>query len=1158
MKDQILKIAGVKSEKEFYKKFPTEESFMAKHGKKLEKLAMGKSMVNKQLKQLTDFGNPPIAEDGVDATPKFGFTNNVKADGLGATAGAAGMGLLQNAGAIIGGFSAMGQQKKNIKNAQMSQTISGLGLEAAAGARRNQPKNQYVRPEDNLVQPDQLGSAQGTGTNFLQMKEGGEIQNTYAPGTLYDNLEEIPRAEFGEFFQDSGQAQVGGAAGEALGSAFFGPAGGAVGKIVGQVAGNLLGGAKDARKLKAAQDATLMNQQQTAMQSVMQNQFGANMKQGGWVSNDWQPQVITKFGEYSTKDLLKPDPMMDTLRSGGHLAQVNYTPPSARALETAVDGTVLDSAIRSKTDLQSTDDNGRFTQNLRHAISSTDTYADGRPIEKTDLYSITKGRGDNQRVKEFLKTQVGDAAPQYSMQKTYKPLFSDQYKTVSKNIGAGRGERRMADMENFLAEGKMEDGGYMAMGGALQTHWGGDAELMSYNPYIPGGGETVMFRGQSHDDTNEKGQSGIGITYGSNPVEVERGEPMTEMNGGGVVFGNMMMPGGKQKFKNYAADLSKTEAKQNKIMDKASKLALDADENDPFGRLTLNSSEASLIGANMKLKDIAQKKQDAADLQSAILDTADEMGLVADDLAKGKIKKSKTSMKEAQSGKFIQGPLTDAQIKAAQGPGGTLYEGAKHYVTERGQLPLFARMLGAKPKPQYFNPELNNTLMNADDRSYLLDSKYNSNLSNNLLYGTRNYSTYNPDLTSALMYGTPYTQQTITPLQTTGVVTETTDGNQVVNSTSNIKTTETGTGKSGKTSTSKSSGKNITPKASTTYIAPTPVNLTDNRGTNYNWQVNESPFPRPTGIVPTSPDYAMPEGMATSNITGVDIFGNYTGPNEAFASDTKKGTRVGNALRFLKKGFEKYGETALSNLAPFLRPTDQEGLDPAQLMGEQYALAMNQLEPVQAQKYQPQLGGIMDLSYQDQLNEITAQARAAERMMQNNPEAAANLFAQVAQAKSKVLAEQTRANMLGRKQVYDENRNLLNQAQLQNLQILDQQYERQSKAKSNTKAQAQAALNSIADKIAKNKLENRQLGIMENMYNYRFDPMGRAINMNAPAKINLSGKGGGTGKYVAPPGFEYLYDAAGNVKKMDPVKKDGGKIKALNGSIVKATKLKNI
>ncbi len=41
MKAEILKIAGVKSEKEFYKKFPTEESFMKVHGKAFKKAQVG-------------------------------------------------------------------------------------------------------------------------------------------------------------------------------------------------------------------------------------------------------------------------------------------------------------------------------------------------------------------------------------------------------------------------------------------------------------------------------------------------------------------------------------------------------------------------------------------------------------------------------------------------------------------------------------------------------------------------------------------------------------------------------------------------------------------------------------------------------------------------------------------------------------------------------------------------------------------------------------------------------------------------------------------------------------------------------------------------------------------------------------------------------------
>jgi hypothetical protein len=72
MKDQILKIAGVKSEKEFYKKYPSEEAFMKAHKKEFKKAAMGASMVKKQLTQLTDFSNPPQARVGDFVGPATG------------------------------------------------------------------------------------------------------------------------------------------------------------------------------------------------------------------------------------------------------------------------------------------------------------------------------------------------------------------------------------------------------------------------------------------------------------------------------------------------------------------------------------------------------------------------------------------------------------------------------------------------------------------------------------------------------------------------------------------------------------------------------------------------------------------------------------------------------------------------------------------------------------------------------------------------------------------------------------------------------------------------------------------------------------------------------------------------------------------------------
>jgi hypothetical protein len=185
-----------------------------------------------------------------------------------------------------------------------------------------------------------------------------------------------------------------------------------------------------------------------------------------------------------------------------------------------------------------------------------------------------------------------------------------------------------------------------------------------------------------------------------------------------------------------------------------------------------------------------------------------------------------------------------------------------------------------------------------------------------------------------------------------------------------------------------------------------------------------------------------------------------------------------------------------NQLIPYLRPTDAERLDPNQLMGEMYALSTNELEPVQAQTYQPQLSTPQDISYQDVLNANQADFNAMLRQSRYVPEAQAALSAQKYAANQKVLAEQFRANQAEKQRVYEGNRNVLNDAQLKNLQILDQQYGRQAQARSVTKATAQAALNSISSKIAQNRLDNRTLSTMENLYNYRFDPSFRARNMN--------------------------------------------------------------
>ena len=948
MKDQILKIAKVKSEKEFYKKYPSEEAFMKAHGKAFKKAAMGSKMVNDQLHQLTDFGNPPIAQVGA-TTPKFEFNKfGATADNpqgsFGAGAGQAGMSALQNVDKIIGGIEAIGQQKKNIKKADQSSQLSGLANQAAFT--REKVDRKYVRPEDALVQPGQLGNPYGSGTNYLAAQNGTmiggnptEIQNTYAPtGDLYQDLgyeplEEtykqykkggrMPKAELGEYFQDSGQAQIGSAVGESIGSA-FGPAGAMVGKWAGKVAGNLLGGAKDARKLKKYQDETAMNTQQAAWQNQLQSgQFSKSMEHGGYMNPEYNPQVIAKFGDYSVKDLLKPPHDADMLRSGGHLAQVGYTAPSAEAM---------------------------FT---------------GRP--------------------DMPKAQFGIVT---------SPLNMLAAAGLDK-IGRSRLKNMLQEAPQLL--GAMEDGGQMAMGGELEVGDGGRLETLSYNPNLPGG-EIGMFRGASHDN------GGIKTKYGENEVEVEGGEPAVKLQDGGssenlVVFGNIKInkdianlmgdPKAKdKKFKTYIADIAKNDAKQLKTIQKGLDLVEEYKGNSSYDKLGMNSGMAAVMGGTAYQKINAEKIKQAGIVQDAIHQTASQLGVKSDKLAEGKLEQETDPSMVAKNGMRAQnGSIVD-------------------YLKGVGKKSDFAsRKILAKDMAI---------------KNYKGTAKQNIQMLENL---KASKNTPNDQLTPIKIGPAPQ----LFPLQP-----ELVPGRD--------------------------------------YLSG------DNLGNYYD--DNGNVIDQSGGDLLNSP------------------IGNAIG--------TKKGTRVGNALRFLNKGFEKYGETALSNLAPWLRPTNaNQPLDPDQLTPEYYALATNQLDPVQAQTFQPMLDTPYDISLNDQINAVDSQSRAAIRAAGSNPAAQAQIMSQALEAKNRILGEQSRINQINKMQTYSKNRDLLNDAQLRNLQILDQQYVRQAQAKSNTRAQALEALKSIAAKTAQNRLENKQLATYENMYNYRFSPSGRAYNVNAPAQFNI-------------------------------------------------------
>jgi hypothetical protein len=860
MKAEILKIAGVKSEKDFYKKFPTEESFMAKYGKQVKKLQQGGAMA---------------------------MMNKL----AGSNAFAAGV---QSLGDVVGGVQQMKDEKQNMLRSKQMAGVSDVSLQASM-TRPEQVQKKYVRPEDNINTGQEFFPIYGVGTTLA--KNGGEIANTFAPNTIYTDLEEafdgikLPQfktnpdfmkmatakdakkdqvSDIYEFAEEgggdalaqitagfgspkgygvSGAGKVGGGIGSVAGTLLGGPVGGMIGKFAGQTLGNLVD--KKAEKTEAFNKKTQSNVEKMAFNQgtqALQQQNASYMREGG-IAN---PQVATHLEGIPLTRLFAPDPTMDTLRAGGHLK--SYTPPSERAMYT------------------------------------------------------------------------------------------------------GR--------EQF------------AMGGDLETHWGGYAEPMSYNPYLPEGGETVMFRGKSHDESDGKGNTGIGITYGDSPVEVERGEPAVQLRNGSdgdnslTVYGNLKVPkfgaemigapkAAGKKFKNYVADLSKTEQKQNKLIDKAVTELDNLDVNNPYDLLKFESYKANMLGANQKLKNIADEKIKLADLQSAINDTAEEYGFEADALAQGKVKQAR------------RGTSVDSKPK-------------------REQEKLI-------------------------------------NLPANVLEDLRNKI-----------------------------------------------------------------------KDKTGLFSPIKV--------------------------PESVDEA---GLRQAPVSSA------AEPSE-----------------------EEFDWMTIANqVLPYVRPTDAEALDPRQLSGEMLALAQNQLEPVQAQTIQPQLTTPFDVSLQENINQNQADYRAAQRMIGYNPAALAALNAQKYAANQQVLGEQFKMNQAMKNQVYAENRNLLNQANLQNLQILDQQYARQQEALSNTKATAQAALNSISAKYLQNQAENRELQTYENLYNYRFDPRFRAMNMNALAQFAPQGSGSAGTPFGNMTSEQYKLlalqkeleekEAAKTAKKSESGKRNGALVKAI-------------
>jgi len=981
---------------------------------------------------------------------------------------------------IAQGFDALKAEKNAKKNAERDAKVSEVAR-IASGTREEESKRRYVRPEDIQNTGEEFFPIYGVGTNILSRNGGQfhraqngnyiggnptEIQNTYSNGNDiytdggYEPLENpyqmkdyryggyLHRAQNG--FQNWQNSMSGGGSGfSGSGDSGGGTPWGAIGHTATGVGQEIAGGQNAGGNIGATGGK--------ALGSIFGPIGGAIGEVVGGVAGnllDTNPRDMKKAND-KTK------------------ANINVT-----SLNSAFQG--LEGA------------NNRFVRN------------------GGDIASYEDGGYMNPNYNPQLITMFGDHTAEDFADYAHKYRAGGHLKSYTPPS-----ERAL---ETY------------AMGGQLQTHWGGKAETLSHNPYMPGSGETVLFRGQSHNESDGEGNTGIGITYGENPVEVERGEPMFEMGAGGeidpatgeaentgVVFGNMQVDKkvasqlndpdlmeiankyhGK-KFKNIGIELSKQEAKQNKIINKNSDLIDSFKVETSLDKVKLAGLQAMLEGADAKLRNIANTKITLANYQNSINDAKEELSdvigqnLSAEDLARGYTKLDKDPVtKDAKwGGNIVKRAQTGAKVKAFKsereaanagyfkGADGKYHRTIKKFSTEDKETKS-ADALDHVPTGQKYNPK-------TGLHGKVTPEKFVEAKTANAWYP--GWSTFNPKVKAdVLAYQKAFNARAKANGSTAHIDEDGAFGEQTVT-----------------------------------------ARIAESKKTTPTQSEEES-----TAVVnePTTP-----------------------------ATPAQK---------------TKFPWLPLANQAlRYFMPTDQEDLDYQQLYPEMYAMASNQLEPVPAQSYQPELIVPYDISLQAQRNAVISGQRALEKQLGYNPAAQANAAPAGYNAINEINEKEFIANQGLKNQVYNANVNTMNDAKKINLGIFADQWAKQSQARSNTKATTQAALNSISDKYAKHKLENRKLSIYENMYNYRFGKSGRAQNWNGLQFFDTTVGGNGSSDKSGglASGKEFTYDAAGNIVGVRSADKDtvtdadleavggtknknGGytKIKSKNGSILKAFK----
>ena len=1134
MKAEFLKIAGVKSEADFYKKFPSEDAFMAKHGKAVKKLMVKKANIgalipNKQ----TPTGNkkPKRIDDAFLYDSVAGMTGKESYDEMMArmkaeaeAAAAAGQQSGGGGGGGMGGMMAM-----------LPQVMSMMGgAEGAGGA---------------------AGAAGGGGAGDMgammsgmggMMQKGGNVEK-FTPHMMYDPKtkkgkkamtykehlalkkkgwgHDAPKA-MGGFGGGSGGATTGGGGGFMQGASdVFNssavqdwgiPIVGDVMKISDQLKQQkeTEAGAKQNRIVsELALRASKTEPEKIDREYVRPEDFsntgeeffpvygvgtnvlakhgGAYKAQGGGMFNDQGYSPIINVNQQKV------------FGQGGVLGSNSYLVPRAQGgfnMSGASYGGGAGGAIGNQLGDMVGFNNDAGSQ-IGGTIGGTIGSAFG-PIGSAVGSFIGSGVGD--------LVDRSDRRTRIDNERSEKATKEMAYGAIGPQVQAGLASH-VREGGNVSSNPSMLD--TMKMGGELKTLWGGEAETVSYNPYA--GGESIEFKGNSHDYRDPKtGQTGIGVAYGQESVanneaivEVEN-EPAQQLKDGGgaenlVVYGDLKIPeefiseigddrAKGKKFKNYVEELNKDEKKINKKMVTAADLGLESN-NTVFGQLERSSADAILKGSDMKLKAIADKKMILADLQSALNDTFDEFEIKGNDFiskdnivndperSMNNMAKSGIEIKPENKGKFTAWAKEKGMsVSAAANKVMANTDGYSPGVVKMANFAKnFAKNGAGVPKAQ---GGFETNELGGDDVGMTIEEALAAGFILNEVTGEYEKSN----------------GETVVPTDSeTDALDEVRPGQG----------RDEGTGLFGNTTVKE-------------YEAAKEANPW------FDWENFDPKSDADVRRYQKEFNKRAEEAGSDKRITVDGDFGEQTTSARFTPAAPGEEPEV-EVAKIREEPTVTETTTIQPQRIPFL-PNFIDGdvnneLNPDQLLAEKYAMATNQYQPVPAQGYQPNLRVPYDISLQDAKNDVIAQSRAMQRNpgIQNNPAAAALMAAPTYKALNEINAEEFRANQAMKDMVYSGNQQTLNEAKLKNLQIFDTQAQRQAQGVANTRTQNIDILKSISDKYSKNRRENMLERVYNNMYpSYKFNQQGDANTTGAGSNLYVPGYGmtGGI-PGLATPGF---------------------------------------